>query len=202
MFSPATITERGNGVHVTYGSDRGLYPVFSMQAVRDDDASLKEGREVFRDVEWIDIHIIGDNLTKPSRPVTDEDRARFRDAYQAFKNQSIVAQNGTPVTEWPPVSKSMALMLKSLNIHTVEQLAEVADVNLKWLGAREMQQKAKAWLAQAKEGAGIGVLMEENRRLSVEMEAMKNQMAALMSAKPVDKRTKQYKDSLDGEDPS
>ena len=202
MFSSPTIIERGNNIQVTYGNDRGLYPVFSMQAVRDDAVSEKEGREVYRDVEWVDIHILGDTLTKPSRPVTAEDKIRFRDAYEAFKNQSIVAQNGTPIIEWPPVSKSMAMMLKSLNIHTVEQLAEVADGNLTWMGARDLQKKAIAWLAKAKDGAGVSAVVEENKALRTEMEALKNQMAALMNQadKPVDKRTKEYKESNNGKD--
>jgi hypothetical protein len=181
MLSSPQIVSAGASLHVKFGSDNGLYPVFSMNAVKDDEQSIKEGRDIYKDVEWIEIHIVGDNLTKISRPVTDEDRQRFANYYATFKNQNIQAHEGTPITEWPPISKAMALTLKSMNIHTVEQLAAVADVNLKWMGARELQKKAIAWLDQAKGGAGIGAMQEENKSLRVEIEAMKNQMAALMN---------------------
>lgn len=160
---------------VNYGNDNSLYPIFTMSAAKDDEASIKEGREIYKDVEWIDIHIVGDNLTKISRPVSNEDKLRFRDAYQAFKNQSIVTNTGTPLTEWAQVSKAMALTLKAMNIHTVEQLSAVADGNLTWMGARDLQKKAIDWLAAAKEGAGFSKLEAENQDLRTQLEALKRQ---------------------------
>lgn len=160
---------------VKYGNDNSLYPIFTMSAIKDEEASIKEGREIYKDVEWIDIHIVGDNLTKISRPVNAEDKVRFRDAYQAFKNQSIELNTGTPLTEWAQVSKAMAMTLKAMNIHTVEQLAAVADGNLTWMGARDLQKKAIDWLQAAKEGAGFSKLEAENQDLRNQLEALKRQ---------------------------
>jgi hypothetical protein len=175
---------------VSYGSDNSLYPIFSMNALKDEEASITEGREIFKDAEWIDIHIVGDNLTKISRPVSAEDKTRFRDAYNAFKNQETSVNTGTPLTEWAVISKAVAMNLKSLNIHTVEQLASVSDGNLSWMGARELQNKAKNWLESAKEGAGFSKLEAENKDLKTQLEALKRQFDGFAEIKKAGKNGK------------
>ncbi len=201
MFASPTITERGHNVSVSYGNDNGLFPVFSVEAIKDEEESVKQGREIFKDVEWVKIHIVGDNLTEISRPVTDADRARFPQHYQAFKNQGVQLNSGTPLTEWTLISKAMAMNLKSINIHTVEQLAAVSDNNLTWMGARDLQAKALAWLKSAEKNAGLSALQAENESLRTEMEALKNQMAALLSGDGK-KRGRPAKDDSNGEDAS
>lgn len=181
MFASPKITEVGNNVYASYGDDNGLYPVFSVEAVKDEEASIKEGRDIYKDVEWITIHIVGDKLTAHSRPVQPNDKQRFQKHYEAFKNQNIQLNTGTPLTEWSLIGKAMAMNLKAMNIHTVEQLASVADGNLTWMGARDLQKKAIAWLDSAKENAGISKLSSENEALRRDLEAIKNQMAAMMS---------------------
>jgi hypothetical protein len=197
MFSSPTITERGSTINVSYGSDNGLFPVFSIEAVKDEEETIKQGREIFKDVEWVKIHIVGNNLNEISRPVTDEDRRRFPQHYQAFKNQGIQLNSGTPLTEWTLIGKAMAMNLKSVNIHTVEQLAAVADGNLTWMGARELQAKAKSWLESAEKNAGLSAVQAENEKLKVEMEALKNQMAALLSGEG---KKRKSKGDVDAED--
>lgn len=197
MFTSPKITEIGNSVHVNYGNDNGLYPIFSIEAVKDEEESIKQGRDIFKDVEWVTIHIVGDNLTQVSRPVNAQDKMRFKPAYDAFKNQGIQLNTGTPLTEWSLVGKAMALNLKSLNIHTVEQLAAVADGNLTWMGARELQKKAIAWLESAKQNAGISSLQAKNESLEREMEALKNQMAGLLTEKKRGRPAKGDKDEQD-----
>lgn len=201
MFASPTITERGNTASVSYGNDNGLFPVFSIEAVKNEEETIKQGRDIFKDVEWINIHIVGDNLTKVSRPATEEDKRRFPQHYQAFKNQGLQLNEGTPLTEWSLVGKAMAMNLKASNIHTVEQLAAVSDSNLTWMGARELQAKAKAWLESAEKNAGLSSVQAENDKLKREMEALKNQMAALMSGEGK-KRGRPAKGSTDGEDVS
>lgn len=179
MFASPTIIERGNSITVKYGNDESTYPVFSVEAQKDEEASIAEGREIFKDVEWITIHFAGDNLKKVSRPATDEDKMRFPRHYEAFKSQGIQLQEGTPLTEWSLVSKAMALNLKSMNIHTVEQLAACSDGNLGFMGGRELQKKAIAWLENAKGNGAISQLQSENEELKRNLQAMQKQIDAL-----------------------
>ena len=98
-------------------------------------------------------------------------------------------QVGTPIEEWALVSKSEALSLKSINIHTVDQLAAAPDVALNWLGARDLRTKAQAFLEQAKDGSAITKLMAENATLKSDVEMMKTQILELTN-----KSTKSKKD--------
>jgi len=187
MFASPKITEQGSKVSVSYGGDEGLYPVFSIEAVRDEEASTEAGREMFKDVEWLTIHIAGDSLKKPSRPASEEDKQRFAKYYEAFKNQGIQLQEGTPLTEWSLVGKAMAMTLKSMNIHTVEQLAACADGNLSFMGGRELQKKAKEWLESAKDNAKFSKVFAENEELKRNLDAMQKQIDALAKQKPTNK---------------
>jgi len=191
MFAEEKVIKQGNNYHVQYGSDEGLYVEFSIEAIQNQARSDEEGRPIFEDKEYITIRIAGDNKTVRKRPVltkwegnTPPDTERWPRQYQAFKNQQSQAIDGTPITEWAAITKSDAMSMKALNIHTVEQLAALGENNMQWLGARVMRDKAKAFLEQGKSGAVSSKLIAENEQLKADMEALKNQMAALIDAKP------------------
>lgn len=208
-LAEAQIIKQGNNYHVQHGTDAGLYVEFYVEAIEDPEETIKQGRPIFKDVEMTSIRIIGDQKTHVVRPVdlkgsgsAPPDNIRWPHQWAAFKNKQIVTQVGTPITEWPPVSKSQAMNLKALNIHTVEALAQVSDTNLGniGIGARDLRDKAIAFLDQAKDGSGIVKLQEENKELRTKIEALQNQMAAFMAEKP--KRGRPAKEIDDGEDAS
>jgi len=192
MLVDPTIIKQGNNYHVQHGNDAGLYVEFYVEAVEDKEASEKEGRPIFKDKDFITIHIIGDKNTIRKRPVRmradagqPSDPDRWPAQWAAFKNQQTPVAFGTPITEWAAITKSEAMSLKALNIHTVDSLAALGDNNLTWFGARPMRDKAKAWLAQAKDGSGLSQLQAENKKLRDDMEALQNQMQALIAAKAI-----------------
>ena len=55
-----------------------------------------------------------------------------------------------PLEQWPLMNKADVMMVKGLNIYTVEQLAGLGDNSLTWLGARTWRDKAVAYLEEAK----------------------------------------------------
>lgn len=188
LASP-TVVKQGNNLHVSHGDDKGLFVEFSLEALEDEELTAKEGRPIFKEVEMITIRIVGDTKTVVKRPVDQigtggapPDPVRFPYQWQVFKSKNEVPLQGTPITEWPPVSKALALELKAMNIHTVESLAECSDGNLKWMGARDLREKAIAWLQQAKDGSGIVSLQEEITQLKMQNEALKNQIEGLAKA--------------------
>jgi len=75
-----------------------------------------------------------------------------------------------------------------------------------WLGARQMRDKAKAWLESAKEGAGTSQLMERLARLEADNTALKNQLLAMgqapEEAKHPKKRGPKPKGVMNAEDAS
>ena len=192
-FATAQVHKSGNSLHVTHGDDTGLYVEFYMEAEFQSFKSEEEGRPIYEDVPYVRIMFPGDNTKKVVRPAnlkgtdtTPSDSQRWPKQWEAFKNQSVQSHEGTPIDQWPPLSKSTALGLKAMNIHTVEQLAGVSDTALTWLGARDLREKAKSYIASATDSAAVLKLQSENQNLKDDIAALKAQFAEL-----ADKRGKQ-----------
>ena len=116
---------------------------------------------MFRDVEIIDIKVPGQR-DGVARPATPTDKNRFPQHYAAFKNRTEMPTEGTPLSEWPLVTRSLADQLTFMNIKTVEQLAECADSNLHQMqGLPGLKQKAADWLENAKEDGLLAKLRTE-----------------------------------------
>jgi hypothetical protein len=182
-FAQARIVESGNQLHVMHGDDSRLYVEFTMEAIHQTAKSEEEGRPIFKDVPHVHIHFPGDRTKQIFRPVkfVDDhqgpaDPVRFPKQWAAFQAQAEQVQDGTPVEHWGPLTKSQAMEFKAMHIHTVEQLAGISDSNLSWLGARELRDKAIAWLAQADGGKETMRLTAENATLKADMEDLKRQM--------------------------
>lgn len=181
-FAQARVVEHGNQLHVMHGDDSKLYVEFKMEAVHQGAASEKEGRPIYQDVPFIEINFPADRTKKIYRPVKMEsdfqspaDPVRFPRQWEAFMNQREQVQMGTPIEHWGPLTKSQAMELKAMRIHTVEQLAGIADQNLTWLGARELRDKAEAWLKQADNGKEVIRLQAENEQLRADLDSQKTQ---------------------------
>lgn len=185
-FASATIHKAGNQLHVSHGDDKGLYVEFYTEAVKSPFKSEEAGRPIFEDKPYVRILFPGDTTKRVERPVDlhgsetkPSDPQRWPQQWAAYQNQQEQVQVGTPIIEWPAVSKSQALNLKAMNVHTVEGLAEMADSGLNWLGARELREKARAYLAAAAGGAELSRAQAENAALRADIEALKAQFAEL-----------------------
>jgi len=207
MFAPAQIIQQGQNYHVQHGTDQGLFVQFYLESLKDEEETTLQGRPIFRDVEFIKIIPVGDKNTIVCRPVkttddagTPPDSVRWPQQYAAFKAQQEQPLVGTPITEWPPISKSQALMLKGVNVHTVEALAAVSDSNLVNLGmgARELRDKAIAYLKSAEGSSGVSALAAEVNEWKTKFEALQNQMNALLKTET----KKKAKEVIDGENAS
>lgn len=183
MFLEPTQISR-NGVAV-YGADEGLFVEFDYgDPVQDMEQTALQGRPIFKDVIIVRIIVPGDNTTERVRPVIYEstpnqrsDLERFPRQWEAFQRQAPQTCDGTPLEQWPMVNKAQIRELKAQNIHTVEHLAAVADVNLKWMGARTLRDNAKVWLEEAEAGAGVARVQHENQQLKNELESLKAMIA-------------------------
>jgi len=172
--------------------DEHLLVVFRLDIIKDEEKSVTEGRPIFRDVDWIKIYIPGDKTTVIDHPAYESDRLRFPQQYARYKQglKEEEQQVGTPLKEWPLVTRSQVEELKFFNLHMVEQIADVADsVKLKVPGLVSLSQQARIWLDRTKatsdaakaskkiddQNSRIGALeialkdlMEQNERLKKE----------------------------------
>ncbi|KKB61560.1 chromosome partitioning protein ParA [Robbsia andropogonis] len=189
-FATARVSGSGNNLHVSHGDDSGLYVEFEMRPVHQEFASEEAGRPIYKDVPHIHIMFPGDRTKEVVRPVRTEqhgnepsDIQRFPRQWEAFKNQQEQVQDGTPIQEWPPISRGEALNLKGMKIHTVEALAALSDGNCSFLGGRELREKAKVWLSSASSNKESMRLKKENDNLRADLEAMKQQIKDLAATK-------------------
>jgi hypothetical protein len=154
---------------------------FGIMQMTDAKASAKAGYPVFKDVEFFRAKVPGDKQSEVLAIAKDKDRARYPRAYAAFKQRGSVPIQGLPIEQWPQISRGQAVMLKSMDIHTVECLAEVHDGHIDKLGqsGRELRTKAKAFLAQAKDSAEAQRLAAESERKDAIIAEMQRQLKDL-----------------------
>lgn len=180
-FAPATVSGRGNQLKASHGGDENLIVTFSMEPVLQGDASEKAGRPIYKDTPMVHIRFPGDRTREVDTRAKPEHQHRFPRQWAQFQQKVSQVQEGTPIEEWGPISKSHALTLKGVNIHTVENLAGCPDATLHSVGhgARALRDKAIAWLKAAQDGAETNRLAAENQQLKDDIAALKEQVAEI-----------------------
>lgn len=138
------------------------------------------GRPIYIDREYIEIVTPGDKDNIPVRPVRREDIEAYRDQYNRFKAGQEQATVGTPLEQWPGVTKAQVKELAYFNVRTVEQLASVNDANLSKIGPyMAIRKRAQDWLRTSRGMAPVEEARAESARLREELQELKRQMAAL-----------------------
>ena len=191
------------------GADARLQVRFYKRAVKQDQESLDAGRDIYKEFDFVHICVAGDTLTEIDTYALNNHKVRFPIQWAQYQNrvgaddQEVV---GTPVSEWPLVSKSQAEELRALKFKTVESVAGASDAQLQRMGMAAgmspyaFRDKAKAFLNLAtnaaetdKREAEINALKEElakkdleNARIKAETDAkmalMQEQMATILAA--------------------
>jgi len=135
--------------------DANLLVKFFHQSVVDKQATELEGRPIYKEVEYVKINVPG-SREGVSHPARKRDKDRFPRHYEAFQKRVEMPVEGTPLTEWPLISRSQAEELTFFNVKTVEQMATIADSNLTtFRGGTTLKRKAQEWLAQSKRHATV-----------------------------------------------
>ena len=131
-----------------YVGDETLLVRFYSAPRKDITRSREEGRLIAVDVDYIEIMQPGNKDSIVRRPATDRDKDRFAEHYRKYKaREEQQAVEGTPLEEWPAITRSQCEELRFLNIRTVEQLAAVSDSNAQnVMGINGLKQKAKDFL--------------------------------------------------------
>jgi hypothetical protein len=170
--------------------DESLLVKFFLKARPDRIATEKEGRPIYKDVEYIDIKIPGDRAGGVCRPARPRDIARFQKHYDAFKSRTEeVVIEGTPLVEWSLIGRSQAEELSFFNVKTVEQLAAMSDSNAaQFMGMNNLKAKANDWLSVAKENKASDELAIELKKRDDEISELKAAVKALQKKAPRKKR--------------
>jgi len=193
------------------GADSRLAVQFYKRSVKQDIASDEAGRPIFKEFDFVRIMIPGDNLTEIDTYAQESHKQRFPRQWAHYQNQVTGHEDiiGTPLDQWPQVTRSQAEELRGLKFYTVEAIADCSDQQLQRIGMvagmspHNFRLKAKAFLNLATDSAEVAqreaelqALKEENAKIKSETEAklaaMQEQVSALLAtvAKPKTRKPK------------
>ena len=97
-----------------------LYVQFYEKAEQDNFASQKEGRPIFKNVDFVKIMKPGDSTTEIDTYATEADKRRFPRQWALYQNQKNSEQiQGTDVREWPVIDRATAEGLRAQKFYTV-----------------------------------------------------------------------------------
>ena len=182
-------------------ADSRLAVQFYKKSMKQEDASAEAGRPIFKEFDFVRIMIPGDNLTEIDTYAQESHKQRFPRQWAHYQNQTAGHEDivGTPLDQWPQVTRSQAEELRGLKFHTVESIADCSDQQLQRIGMvagmspHNFRLKAKAFLNLANDSAEVAqreselqALREENAKIKAETDAkltaMQEQMSALLAA--------------------
>lgn len=165
---------------------QGIFVQFYSDAVEIKFETEKQGRPIFKDMAHIRKVIPGDMKTVIERVAKPEDMRQFPREWEAYQRHNTAGVTGTPLEQWPQITKSQVKEAKYLEVHSVEQMAELSESSCQRLGMGffELRNKAKAYLQAAAGTAQATAQEAENQRLREEMEMLKAQMAGLAESAP------------------
>ena len=183
------------------GADARLAVQFYKKSVKQDMASDEAGRPIFKEFDFVRIMIPGDNLTEIDTYAQESHKQRFPRQWAHYQNQVANHEDviGTPLDQWPQITRSQADELRGLKFQTVESIADCSDQQLQRIGMVagmspfNFRLKAKAFLNLANDSAEVAqreaemqALKEENAKIKAETDAklaaMQEQMSALLAA--------------------
>ena len=160
--------------------DEKLFVQFYMGSLRNQEKSETEGRPVFDAIPFVKILVPGDKSTLIDTIADANHKRRFAKMWQQFEMNQKQDISGTPLRDWPAITRAQADELNYLNILTVEQLATVADVyGAKIMGINDLKRKAQAYLEQAKDSAFAAKMADENAKLRAELDTQKAEIKRL-----------------------
>lgn len=169
-----------NDFNETAEADKALLVRFYVKSVQNIAETEAKGRPVFREKEYIEIRYAGNRSDAIARPASEKDKARFPRHYEAFKQRVEMPEEGTPLSEWPVVSRSQAEELAFYNIKTVEQLAACSSQNgSKFMGFNTLQEKAKKFLELSTHMVEAGQLKDELDKRDKEVSELTSVVAKL-----------------------
>jgi hypothetical protein len=142
---------------------------------------VENGFPKFREIVYFECAVPGSKNGINCQPAKDSDKQRFPKAWARFQDVTQKPREGMPIEQWPQISRSEALNLRAMNIHTVEALASVSEGNVGNLGqgGRDIVARAKSFIEAAKDTAANAKLASENVKLQDQIDYLTGQMNEL-----------------------
>lgn len=169
-----------------------IRPEFYVKAVEDREASASAGRVIFKNQHWVWIHKQG--ALGHTIPYSIKDAksipaiwGRIKKEYQSWVEGSDAPLEGAALASWPLISPAQLRNLQGMHVHTVEELAQLPDSSLSFIGGKavDLRNRARAWVSGGEREVSAmrtADIENENAALRAELDKMKEQMAELIAA--------------------
>jgi hypothetical protein len=162
------------------GDDK-LFVKFENKPVQDKAATAKAGRAIFKEVAHIHIRAAG-SQNFVCRRATVADKNRFPRHLAAFTNKQEMPLIGTPLSEWPLITRTMVLELAAVEVKTVEQLLAMSDQNSQgFMGMNEIKKKAKLFLEHAAGDAPMNQLQDDLDKANATIKQQSTMMEVMVA---------------------
>lgn len=213
-FAQGEVVGTGDVRGVSYGEDKGLFVEFRNEPIYMEYLSEQAGRAIYEDRTFVKIYVPGDKTKVIDRLAQlkdiggiPPDDKRWPIQWLAFQNGMKAVMNGTPLSEWPKITKQQVGDFNAFNIYTVEQLSEVSDTALDGLGhgGRALRDGAIKWLERAGDDSAITKMESAFAQREAAMQRQIDEMRELLemqTAPPEETRRgpgRPKKDATDGE---
>ena len=136
--------------------------------------------------DHVRIIIPGDDRTKPDFLATPHYQMRFARQWAIYKGQLDEFDGQTRIETVSWVDPGNVHEMKRWNIHTVEQLAGMADSAIdaaNMLGLLNFRARAQQHLTEHQKSTAYDELKQENAGLATQLQAMQEQMNTLTAAR-------------------
>jgi hypothetical protein len=173
--------------------NRGKMAVFFHTVqVQNNFKTMTEKRPIFEEKVFLKKLVPGDSTLVVDRPMREQDIDEFPIEWARFEQKKEQKISGTPIDVWSAISETQKAEFKALHIFTIDQFAQLADsVGNKIMGFNDLRDKARAFIAAAKDSAVFDkIRAETDAKLAQQEEEMAqlrelvNQLTAKKSGRP------------------
>ena len=173
--------------------NRGKMAVFFHTVqVQNNFKTMTEKRPIFEEKIFLKKLVPGDSTLVVDRPMREQDVEEYPIEWARFEQKKEQRVSGTPIDVWSAISETQKAEFKALHIFTIDQFAQLADsVGNKIMGFNDLRDKARAFIAAAKDSAVFDkIRAETDAKLAQQEEEMAqlrelvNQLSAKKSGRP------------------
>ena len=173
--------------------NRGKMAVFFHAVqVQNNFKTMTEKRPIFEEKVFLKKLVPGDSTLVVDRPMREQDVEDYPIEWARFEQKKEQRVSGTPIDVWTAISETQKAEFKALHIFTIDQFAQLADsVGNKIMGFNDLRDKARAFIAAAKDSAVFDkIRAETDAKLAQQEEEMAqlrelvNQLTAKKSGRP------------------
>jgi hypothetical protein len=170
-------------------SNRGKMAVFFHAVqVQNNFLTAQEKRPIFQERIFLKKLVPGDNTLTIDRPMREQDIEDHPVEWARFEQKKEATVAGTPIEVWNAISETQKAEFKALNIFTIDQFAQLADIaGNKIMGFNDLREKARTFIAASQDSKMFDKIRAETdaklQAQDVEMAELRAMIAELTAKK-------------------